>query len=135
MSPPSPFSPLSITQLNTGARSEYQPMTAWRGTPPSAGPSSSALIDPSQIDRLISAQVQREIEPLREQNALLQREVAGLKQGLAGVTQTVQDTVKSELAEFKNCFSDLVKRSGGAAHDASAGAPSPAPQQGGFIPN
>ena len=124
-------------------------MTAWRGTPPSAGPSSSALIDPSQIDRLISAQVQREIEPLREQNALLQREVAGLKQGLAGVTQSVagitqsadgvtqsvKDTVKSELAEFKNFFSNLMQRSGGAAQDASAGAPSPAPHQGGFSPN
>ena len=128
MSPP--FSPSAITQLNTGARTEY-PLTAWRGTPPSAGFNSSALIDPSHIDRLISAQVQREIEPLREQNALLQREVAGLKQGLAGVSQTVKDTVKSELADFKDFFTTLVKSSGGAAHDARAGASSSAPHQGG----
>ena len=106
-------------------------MTAWRGTPPSAGFNSSALIDPSHIDRLISAQVQRKIEPLREQNALLHREVAGLKQGLAGVNQTVKDTVISELADFKAFFSNLVKSSGGAAHDASAGASSSAPHQGG----
>ena len=114
-----PFSPAVITQLNTGVRTEF-PMTAWRGTPPSAGFNSSALIDTSHIDRLISAQVQREIEPLREQNALLHREVAGLKQGLAGVNQTVKETVISELADFKAFFSNLVKSSGGAAHDASA---------------
>ena len=126
MSPP--FSPAAIIQLNTGARTEF-PLT-WRGTPPSAGSNSSALIDPSHIDRLISAKVQREIEPLREQNALLQREVAGLKQGLAGVSQTVKDTVKSELADFKDFFTTLVRRSGGAAHDASAGASPSALHQG-----
>ena len=73
----------------------------------------------------------RELAPLREQNELLQREVIGLKYGLAGVTQTVKDTVKSDLADFKDFFSNLVKRSGGAAHDASAGASSSAPHQGG----
>jgi FtsZ-binding cell division protein ZapB len=107
-----PFGPSAITQLDTGTRTEYSP-TVWR-TPPSAGYNSSALVDTSHIDRLISAKVQREIEPLKEQNALLQREVAGLKQGLAGVTQTVKDTVKSELADFKDFFSKLVQNNGGA---------------------
>ena len=110
-----PFGPASVLDLGSGERFEYGSPSPWRGhASPSGGQNESALLDPQAINRLISARVQMELAPLKQQNAQLQKKVENLESGIVGIGSDLA-VVKEIITEpwkqpqYAGFFKDLIK--------------------------
>ena len=130
----SPFSPAAITHLGSEERTEY-PAPARRGAAsPDGGQTSTELVDMRAINRIISAQVEKELAPLKKANDALQRkvdnlecgivsigtEMVGVKEGLKAATEVWQ---KPEFGEF---FQGLLVKANAAGRAAASGVAAPA---------
>ena len=125
-----PFSPVAITNLGTGERSEYS-MSAWRGgVSPGAGQKSTEMVDMSAINRMISAQVEKELAPLRQANDDLQKKVDNLECGIVGISTEMvgvreglkQATGVWRTQEFGDFFEGLLKKANDAGRAVASGA-------------
>ena len=130
----SPFSPAAITHLGSGERTEY-PAPAWRGAAsPDGGQTGSELVDMRQINRIISAQVEKELAPLKRANDALQKKVDHLEFGIAsigtemvGVKEGLKEATevwrKPEFGEF---FQGLLVKANAAGRADASGVAAPA---------
>ena len=99
-----------------------------------ADQTSNALTDMSAINRLISAQVEKELAPLRQQNADLQKKVDNLEVGIVGIGSemvSVRAGLKEvagvwRTPEFGDFFEGLLKKANDAGRSVASGAAAPA---------
>ena len=110
-------------------------MSAWRGgVSPGAGQTSTDMVDMSAINRMISAQVEKELAPLRQSNDALQKKVDNLECGIIGISTEMvgvreglkQATEVWQKPEFGEFFQGLLVKANAAGRAAASGVAAPA---------
>ena len=91
-------------------------------------------MDMRAINRLISVQVEKELAPLKQQNADLQKKVENLEVGIVGIGSemvSVREDLKAAAGvwrtqEFGDFFEGLLKKANDAGRAVASGAAAPA---------